>query len=105
MPIYNRLVRRWRVEGINECREIGQRGRSYSQAGKTGQPTGSTAAGGAIGSAAGAVSGAVVGRGAMVGAARGEKGGFLRRLFRRSLPNNAYKQFVQRCLKEPVFDP
>ena len=76
--------------------------------GKSGQVAGSTAVGGAIGSAAGAVGGAVVGRpgrGAMVGAASGATVGFLRGLFRRSPPSNAYKQFVQRCLKERGYDP
>ena len=43
--------------------------------------------------------------GAMVGAAGGATAGFLRGLFRRSPPSNAYKQFVQRCLKERGYDP
>jgi hypothetical protein len=54
------------------------------------------------------VGGAVVGhpgRGAMVGAASGATAGFLRGLFRRAPPSNAYKQFVQRCLKERGYDP
>jgi hypothetical protein len=41
----------------------------------------------------------------MVGAAAGATGGLLRGLFRRSPPSNAYKQFVQRCLKERGYDP
>jgi hypothetical protein len=41
----------------------------------------------------------------MVGAARGATAGFLRELFRRPLSSNAYKQFVQRCLKERGYDP
>ena len=79
----------------------------YPNAHLGGQVAGSTAAGGAIGSASGAVGGAVVGhpgRGAVVGAAAGATGGFLRGLFRRSPPSNAYKQFVQRCLKERGYD-
>ena len=74
---------------------------------KSGQVAGSTVAGGAIGSAAGVVGGAVVGdsgRGAMVGAASGVTAGFLRGLFRRSPPSNAYKQFVQRYFKERAYD-
>ena len=43
--------------------------------------------------------------GAMVGAASGATVGFLRGLFRRSPPSDAYKQFVQRCLKERGYDP
>jgi uncharacterized protein YcfJ len=93
---------------VNECREMANDAGATASQGKSGQVAGSTAAGGAIGSASGAVGGAVVGhpgRGAMVGAAAGATGGFLRGLFRRSPPSNAYKQFVQRCLKERGYDP
>jgi len=93
---------------IDECREMAKDAGATASQGKSGQVAGSTAAGGAIGSAAGAVGGAVVGhpgRGAMVGAASGATAGFLRGLFRRSPPSNAYKQFVQRCLKERGYDP
>ena len=93
---------------IDECREMAKDAGATASQGKSGQVAGSTTAGGAIGSAAGAVGGAVVGhtgRGAMVGAASGATAGFLRGLFRRSPPSNAYKQFVQRCLKERGYDP
>ncbi len=93
---------------IEECRKMAKEAGATPSQGKTGQVAGSTAAGGAIGSAAGAVGGAVVGhpgRGAMVGAASGATGGFLRGFFRRSPPSNAYKQFVNRCLKERGYDP
>jgi hypothetical protein len=79
-----------------------------SSHGKGGQVAGSTAVEGAIGSATGAVGGAVVGhpgRGAMVEAAGGVTAGFLRGLFRRPPSSIAYKQFVQRCLKERGYDP
>ena len=93
---------------IDECREMAKDAGATASQGKSGQVAGSTAVGGAIGSAAGAVGGAVVGhpgRGAMVGAASGATAGFVRGLFRRSPPSNAYKQFVQRCLKERGYDP
>jgi hypothetical protein len=93
---------------IDECREMAKEAGATPSQGKSGQVAGSTAGGGAIGSASGAVGGAVVGRpgvGAMVGAAGGATAGFLRGLFRRSPPSNAYKQFVQRCLKERGYDP
>lgn len=93
---------------ITECRELAKEAGAASSQGKAGQVAGGTAAGGAVGSAAGAVGGAVVGhpgRGAMVGAASGATAGFLRGLFRRSPPSNAYKQFVNRCLKERGYDP
>jgi len=93
---------------INECREMAQDAGATQSQGKSGQVAGSTAGGGAIGSAGGAAGGAILGhpgRGAMVGAAAGATGGFLRGIFRRSPPSNAYKQFVQRCLKERGYDP
>jgi hypothetical protein len=93
---------------IDECREMAKDAGATESQGRSGQVAGSTAAGGAIGSASGAVGGAVVGspgRGAMVGAAGGATAGFLRGLFRRKPPSNAYKQFVQRCLKERGYDP
>ena len=93
---------------IDECREMAKGAGATASQGKSGPVASSTAAGGAIGSASGAVGGAVVGRpgvGAMVGAAGGATAGFLRGLVRRSPPSNAYKQFVQRCLKERGYDP
>ena len=93
---------------IEECTQMAKDAGATPSQGKTGQVAGNTAAGGAVGSAAGAVGGAVVGhpgRGATVGAASGATAGFLRGLFRRSPPSNAYKQFVQRCLKERGYDP
>lgn len=93
---------------IAECSEMAQDAGAKPSRGKTGQIAGSTAGGGAIGSAAGAAGGAIVGhpgRGAMIGAASGATGGFLRGLFRKSPPSEAYKQFVVRCLKERGYDP
>ena len=95
-------------QAIEECSQMAKDAGATPSRGKTGQVAGSTAGGGAVGSAAGAVGGAVVGhagRGAMVGAASGATAGFLRGLFRRSPPSQAYKEFVQRCLKERGFDP
>lgn len=95
-------------QDIEECRDMAKEAGATPSQGKTGQVAGRTAAGGAIGSAAGAVGGAVVGRpgpGAMIGAASGATGGFLRGLFRRSPPSQAYKHFVDRCLKERGYDP
>jgi hypothetical protein len=93
---------------IAECSEMAKDAGAKPSQGKAGQVAGRTVAGGAIGSAAGAVGGAVVGRpgrGAMVGAASGATAGFLRGLFRRPPPSEAYKQFVNRCLKERGYDP
>jgi hypothetical protein len=93
---------------IDECREMAKDADATASQGKSGQVSAAPRQGGAIGSAAGAVGGAVVGhpgRGAMVGAASGVTAGFLRGLFRRSPPSNAYKQFVQCGLKERGYDP
>lgn len=93
---------------IEECGDLAKEAGATPSQGKGGQVAGSTAAGGAVGSASGAVGGAVVGhagRGAMIGAASGATAGFLRGVFRRSAPSNAYKQFVQRCLRERGYDP
>lgn len=96
------------AQDIAECSEMAKEAGTKPSQGKAGQLTGSTAMGGAIGSAAGAVGGAVVGRpgpGAMVGAASGATAGLLRGLFRKSPPSEAYKEFVNRCLKERGYDP
>jgi hypothetical protein len=93
---------------IDECSQMAKDAGARPSQGKSGQVAGNTAGGGAVGSAAGAVGGAVVGhpgRGAMVGAASGATAGFLRGLFRRSPPSQAYKQFVQRCLNERGYEP
>ena len=93
---------------IDECREMAKEAGATPSHGKTGQVAGGTVAGGAVGSAAGAVGGAVVGhpgRGAMVGSASGATAGFLRGLFRKSPPSEAYKHFVTRCLKDRGYDP
>jgi len=95
-------------QDISECSEMAKDAGAKPSQGKTGQVAGSTAGGGAIGSASGTVGGAIIGRpgrGAMVGAASGATAGLLRGLFRKSPPSDAYKQFVNRCLKERGYDP
>jgi uncharacterized protein YcfJ len=95
-------------QDIAECGELAKQAGARPSQGKTEQVAGGTVAGGVVGSAAGAVGGAVVGhpgRGAMIGAASGATGGFLRGLFRKSPPSEAYKQFVNRCLRERGYDP
>lgn len=95
-------------QDIEDCAAMAKEAGATSSQGKGGQVAGSATAGGAIGSAAGAVGGAVVGhpgRGAMFGAASGATGGFLRGLFRKSPPSQAFKQFVNRCLQERGYEP
>ena len=95
-------------QAIEECSQMAKDAGATPSREKPGKSPGARRRGGAVGSAAGAVGGAVVGhagRGAMVGAASGATAGFLRGLFRRSPPSQAYKEFVQRCLKERGYDP
>ena len=66
------------------------------------------AIGGAIGGATGAAGGAVLGApgtGAAVGAATGATAGFVRSLFRNDHPSQAYRGFVDRCLRERGYEP
>lgn len=95
-------------QDIEECKNTAKDAGAKPSQGKTGQLADGTATGGAVDSAVGAVGGAVVdhpGRGAMVGAAGGATAGFLRSLFRKSSPRDAYKQFVQRFLTERGYEP
>ena len=96
-------------EDIQECEQLAEEAGASPEGGKTAQVAKSTVAGGAIGAASGAVGGAVVGhpgRGAKVGAAAGATGGFLRGLFRsKSNPSQAYKNYVNQCLKEKGYQP
>ena len=105
---YQEVGREAAARDIEDCSQMAKDAGATPSQGKTGQVAGGTAAGGAVGSAAGAVGGAVVGhpgRGAMVGAASGATAGFLRGLFRRSSPSQAFRQFVQRCLTERGYEP
>jgi outer membrane lipoprotein SlyB len=93
---------------IAECREMAEGAGASGGAGEGEQAAKSGAVGGAIGGATGAVGGAILGRpgtGAAVGAATGATAGLLRSLFRRSEPSQAYRGFVDRCLRERGYDP
>jgi len=78
--------------------------------GKAGRVATSTAVGAGAGAAAGAVGGAIsgsVGYGSMIGAATGAVWGFLMGLFRESRSpqqNQAYTNFVNRCLQEKGYE-
>lgn len=100
---------------IELCQEAAEAAGAEPNAGKAGETATRTASGAAMGSAAGAAGGAVAGairgnpgRGAMTGAAAGAAGGathgLLRSLFSRRQPSQAYKQYVNRCLRERGYD-
>ncbi len=93
---------------IKDCMALAEESGASPSQGKSGQLAGSTVGGGAIGSAGGAVGGAIrgnPGHGAMVGAASGATVGFLRGLFRKPPPSGAYKNYVDRCLRDRGYDP
>ncbi len=92
---------------IAQCRQMAETAGASQGEEKAGQVAGGTVAGGAIGGAAGAAGGAVLGSpgtGAAVGAATGAAAGFMRGLFKRSKPSEAYRTFVNRCLAERGYD-
>jgi hypothetical protein len=93
---------------IKDCMALAKEAGASPSQGKSGQVATNTVGGGAIGSAGGAVGGAIrghPGQGAMIGAASGATVGFLRGLLRKPAPSGAYKQYVDRCLRERGYDP
>lgn len=97
-------------QDIEACRKLAESAGAEQGNGKTGRVATSTAVGAGAGAAAGAVGGAIsgsVGRGSMIGAATGAVWGFLMGLFRASgssHPNQAYTNFVNRCLQEKGYE-
>jgi len=95
---------------IAECRELAANAGASAGADKARRAAGGTAVGGAIGGATGAVGGAILGRpgtGAAVGAATGATAGLLRSVFSGGggQPSPAYRNFVDRCLRERGYEP
>ncbi len=85
-----------------------RRGRQLVAGGRAEEVATETAVGAGVGAAAGAAGGAVVGRpgkGAAVGAASGGAASFLRSLFYRRDPEPAFRNFVERCLREKGYEP
>ncbi len=96
---------------IEACRQLAESaGAQEGGGGKGGRIATSTAVGAGAGAASGAVGGAIsggVGRGSMIGAASGAVWGLLTGLFRAaspSQPNQAYTNFVNRCLQEKGYE-
>jgi hypothetical protein len=98
-------------QDIAECRALAESAGASAGSGEAGRAAGSTAAGGAIGGATGAVGGAILGSpgtGAAVGAATGATAGLMRSIFsgsRGSGPSAAYRNVVDRCLRERGYEP
>jgi Glycine-zipper domain len=93
---------------LADCQRLAETAGASAGATQGGQAARDAAVGGAIGGAAGAAGGAVLGRpatGAAFGAATGATANFMRSLFRRDQPSQAYRSFVDRCLRERGYEP
>lgn len=94
---------------IEACREMAEAAGAEEGSGTAGQVATSTGVGAGIGAASGAVGGAIsgaAGSGSLIGAASGAVWGLLSGLFRAgsSTPNQAYTNFVNRCLQEKGYE-
>jgi hypothetical protein len=96
-------------QDIAECKQLAEQAGASEGSGTAERAAGSTVAGGAIGGAAGAAGGAVLGHagtGAAFGAATGATASLMRSIFRGgSQPSQAYRNVVDRCLRERGYDP
>ena len=99
------------AQDIEACKQMAESAGAEEGSGKAGQVATGTAVGAGVGAAAGAVGGAIsgaVGRGSMIGAATGAVWGLLTGLFHMiagpAQPNQAYTNFVNRCLQEKGYE-
>ena len=98
-------------QDIEDCKKLAESAGAEEGSGKAGRVATGTVVGGGVGAAAGAVGGAItgaVGRGSMIGAATGAVWGLLTGLYHvvagPSQPNQAYTNFVNRCLQEKGYE-
>jgi hypothetical protein len=98
-------------QDVDECKRLAESAGAEEGGDKTGRVATNTAVGAGVGAASGAVGGAIsgaVGRGSMIGAASGAVWGLLTGLFSAatgpSQPNQAYTNFVNRCLHERGYE-
>lgn len=96
---------------IEACRQLAESaGAEDRGASKVGDVATSTAMGAGMGAASGAVGGAIsgsAGSGSLIGAASGATFGLIRGLFgaaRPAQPNQAYANFVSRCLHDKGYE-
>lgn len=95
-------------QDIEACKQMAAAGGANPAPGQASRAASNTAVGGAAGGATGAVGGAVLGnagRGAAFGAATGATAGLMRSIFSSPKPSGAYKNFVDRCLREKGYEP
>ena len=98
-------------QDIDACKELAESAGAEEASGKGTRVATSTAVGAGVGAASGAVGGAIsgaAGRGSMIGAASGAVWGLLTGIFYAfagpSQPNQAYANFVNRCLQEKGYE-
>jgi len=99
------------TQDIEACRQLAEEAGAKEGSGNAGRVATGTAVGAGVGAASGAVGGAIygtAGRGSMIGAAGGAVWGLLMGLYRTvvnpSQPNQAYSNFVNRCLQEKGYE-
>jgi len=99
------------AQDIEDCKQLAESAGAEEGSGKAGRVATGTAVGAGVGAAAGAVGGAIsgaAGRGSMIGAATGSVWGLLTGLFHAAVgpsqPNQAYTNFVNRCLQEKGYE-
>ncbi len=97
-------------QDIEVCRQLAETSGAEEGSGKAERVATGTAVGAGVGAASGAVGGAIsgaAGAGSMIGAASGAVWGLLMGLFSASgssQPNQAYTNFVNRCLQEKGYE-
>jgi len=98
-------------QDIEDCKQLAESAGAEEGSGKAGRVATGTVVGAGVGAASGAVGGAIsgaAGRGSMIGAASGAVWGLLTGLFHAAVgpsqPNQAYTNFVNRCLQEKGYE-
>lgn len=111
MHICSRWGKEIAAQDIEACRQLAEAAGAEEGSGKAGRVATGTAVGAGVGAASGAVGGAIVGaagRGSMIGAASGAVWGLLTGLFYAIVgprqPDQAYTNFVNRCLQEKGYE-
>ena len=110
--VYYRSVGREVAEhDIEDCRQLPESaGAQENSSSAAGNVAANTVMGAGVGAASGAVGGAIsgsAGTGSLIGAASGAVWGLFRGIFtatRPSQPNQAYANFVNRCLQEKGYE-
>jgi hypothetical protein len=93
---------------LADCRRMAESAGASGGSGQGERAAKGAGVGGAVGGATGAVGGAILGApgtGAALGAATGATAGLLRSWFTKGEPSQAYRGFVDRCLRERGYDP